>query len=193
MNCPKCGTRVQIGDRFCEECGAALIAEPATPNLTGGCEKCGARIEAIDAEGYCSHCGFRNQMRENDRIEVTCSPQLAGVSDKGLKRDQNQDYLTCAALLGKNTYALVVCDGVCSAQEPQLAAKVAAESACRALTAALETGTMNQEEAMKAAFTSVLSAVCAIPYTKGIDADPPLYHHRCSDHRKPHRHHRLAR
>jgi uncharacterized OB-fold protein len=40
MQCPKCGTTVQVGDRFCEECGTPLIEESAIAKATGGCEKC---------------------------------------------------------------------------------------------------------------------------------------------------------
>jgi serine/threonine protein phosphatase PrpC len=171
MQCSKCGTTVQVGDRFCEECGTPLTAD--IPKATGGCEKCGAGPEEIDAEGYCSNCGFRNQARENDRIEVTCSPNLAGVSDRGLRHHRNEDYLACATVDGKNAYVLVVCDGVSSSQEPDLAAKAAAEGACIALTAAVEKGDIKLEEAMKAAVTSALASVCDVPYTSAANADPP--------------------
>lgn len=173
MECPECGTKVQVGDRFCEECGVPLVAESTIPKITGGCEKCGAGLEAIDAEGYCSHCGFRNPLPDKDRLEVTRSPKLAGVSDRGLRHHRNEDYLACAVVEEKNAYVLVVCDGVSIAQAPELAAKAAAEAACKALTAALEQGDVKQEEVMKAAFTSALTSVCAISYTGGVDADPP--------------------
>ena len=171
MQCPKCGTTVQVGDRFCEECGTPLTAD--IPKATGGCEKCGASPEEIDAEGYCSNCGFRNQARENDRIEVTCSPNLAGVSDRGLRHHRNEDYLACATVDGKNAYVLVVCDGVSSSLEPDIAAKAAAKGACMALTAAVEKGDIKQEEAMKAAVASALASVCDVPYTSAANADPP--------------------
>ena len=173
MECPKCSTTVQVGDRFCEECGAPLVAESTIPKITGGCEKCGAGLEAIDAEGYCSNCGFRNQVPNKDRLEVTRSPKLAGVSDRGLRRQRNEDYLACAAVDGKNTSVLVVCDGVSSSQNPELAAIAAAEGACMALTAAVERGDTQPEEAMKSAFVSALSSVCAIPYTPDSDTDFP--------------------
>ncbi|HEY9669984.1 MAG TPA: protein phosphatase 2C domain-containing protein [Waterburya sp.] len=173
MQCSKCGATVQAGDRFCEECGTALMVEAAIPQSTGGCEKCGAALEEIDAEGYCSCCGFRNQARENDRIEVTCSSKLAGVSDRGLRHYDNEDYVACATVDGKNAYVLVVCDGVSSSQKPELAAIAAAEAACTELTTAIEKGDIKPEEAMNSAFTSALSAVCAIPYSEGTNADFP--------------------
>jgi serine/threonine protein phosphatase PrpC len=173
MQCPKCGTTVLEGDRFCEECGTSLVADSSIPKSTGGCEKCGAEPEEIDAEGYCSNCGFRNQSRENDRIEVICSPNLAGVSDRGLRHHRNEDYLACAKVDGKNAYVLVVCDGVSSSQEPDLAAKAAAVGACTALTAAIEKGDTTLEEAMKVAVAAALASVCEIPYTSSANADPP--------------------
>jgi serine/threonine protein phosphatase PrpC len=173
MECPKCGTTVQVGDRFCEECGTPLVADSAIPKVTGGCEKCGATPEEIDAEGYCSNCGFRNQSRENDRIEVMRSPDLAGVSDRGLRHHRNEDYLACTQVEGKNAYILVVCDGVSSSQEPDLAAKAAAEGACLALAAAVEKGDIQLEQAMKEAINVALTSVCVISYSPGIDADPP--------------------
>ena len=180
MQCSKCGTVVSVGDRFCEECGTSLVADSAIPKSTGGCEKCGAGPEEIDTEGYCSQCGFRNQARENDRIEIVRSPNLAGVSDRGLRHHRNEDYLACATVDGTNSYVLVVCDGVSSSQEPDLAAKAAAESACMTLTAVIEKGDgrgLDQpcplEEAMKKAIASALASVCAIPYTTGVDADLP--------------------
>jgi len=173
MECPKCGTTVQVGDRFCEECGTALVADSAIPKSTGGCEKCGAGSEEIDAEGYCSNCGFRREARENDRIEVTCSPNLGGVSDRGLRHHRNEDYLACAMVDQRNAYVLVVCDGVSSSQEPDLAAKAAAVGACIALTTAVHKGDIKPEEAMKEAIAAALASVCNISYTSGMDADPP--------------------
>ena len=173
MQCSKCGTLVLVGDRFCEECGIALVAESAIPKATGGCEKCGAAPEEIDTEGYCSHCGFRNPSREHDRIEVTCSSNLAGVSDRGLRRHRNEDFLACAVLEGKKGYVLVVCDGVSSSQEPALAAKAAAEGVCSVLSTALEADDKTLEAAMKQAIATALASVCNIPYTSTSDADPP--------------------
>ena len=198
MQCSKCGTVVSVGDRFCEECGTSLTSASATPKSTDrdkeenpkskiqnpksidGCEKCGASPEEIDTEGYCSNCGFRNQSRENDRIEVICSPHLGGVSDRGLRHHCNEDYLACATVDGRQAYVLVVCDGVSSSQEPHLAAKAAAESACMTLKAVIEKGDRRSpdqpcplEEGMKKAIASALASVSAIPCTTGLDADLP--------------------
>jgi len=173
MQCPKCGATVLTGDRFCEECGAPLTTD-AIPNPQTGCVRCGATAEAIDPEGFCTECGFRAEARVNDHIEVIIQPYLAGVSDRGLRHYRNEDFLTCAQVLGKNTYVLVVCDGVSSSQSPDKASQSAAQSACQVLTTTLENGQIASPVAtMKTAVAAALRSVCAIPYTKSGEEDPP--------------------
>ncbi|MUG98201.1 zinc-ribbon domain-containing protein [Scytonema sp. UIC 10036] len=165
MKCSKCGNTIEIGDRFCEECGT-----PAMPKATGGCEKCGASVEEIDPEGFCSQCGFRQEIQQTNNFEILLSPNLAGVSHRGLKHHRNEDYLACARV-GTSVYVLVVCDGVSSSASPDLAAKVAAESACRALERGVR-GTNLQKE-IKLAIAEAMTAVSAIPYNVTTDIDPP--------------------
>ena len=171
LQCPNCGSNVMIGDRFCEECGTPLVA--TSSNTGEGCEKCGAGVEAIDAEGYCYNCGFKKETQTSDRIEITIQSNLAGISDRGLRHHHNEDYLACAKIEGKNAYVLVVCDGVSSSQKPEIAAKVAADKASVALAAAIQKGAVKSEEAMKIAVGEALLSVCDISYTNGGDIDPP--------------------
>ncbi|MBR8838419.1 MAG: protein phosphatase 2C domain-containing protein [Stigonema ocellatum SAG 48.90 = DSM 106950] len=171
MQCPKCGSTVQVDDCFCEECGTPLIA---VSESTQGCSKCGAGPEAMDADGFCSNCGFRRQTRQDDRLEVVRSPNLALITDRGLKHHRNEDYVACAQVDDRNAYILVVCDGVSSSSSPDIAAKTAAQSACRVLTTAVETVNLrSRQEVMKLAIAEAMTSVCAIPYTKTMDADPP--------------------
>jgi len=172
MKCSQCGTTVQKGDRFCEECGASLVAEISPPK-TGKCEKCGANSKEIDPEGYCSICGFRNQIQLKDYLEINLQPNLAGITDRGLRHHRNEDYLSCAKVAGKPAYVLVICDGVSSSQTPEIAAKAAADSACKSLTLAIEKGKMSAEEMMKLAIQEALASVCAIPHSQSEDLEPP--------------------
>lgn len=163
MECSNCGAAVVAGDKFCEECGASLTSL--------ACEKCGAGIEAIDAEGYCSQCGFRQVSLEGERLEITINSHLAGVSDRGLRHRRNEDYLALQLVYGTQAYILVVCDGVSSSDQPDLAAQTAASSACQSLATAYSGN--NPESAIKSAFAAAFVSVCNIPYKASVNLDPP--------------------
>jgi len=161
MQCPKCGISVLETDQFCEECGTSLTAV--------GCEKCGAKPEAIDDEGFCSVCGFRKEVQE--RLEITIDSHFAGVSDRGLRHHRNEDYLALQTV-NNNTHILIVCDGVSSSSNPHLASQTATESACTTLITAIKQKE-NPESAIKSAVAAALSSLCNISYTKSINSEPP--------------------
>jgi len=162
MHCFKCGFVVTESDRFCEECGTAIAKE-------AGCE-CGAGVKEIDGDGYCLNCGFRRELKQRDHFEVSLHLSLAGVSDRGLKHHRNEDYLALATV--NDSQILVVCDGISSSTQPDVASQVAAISACEALTAAMQRGE-NPEFATKTAFTVAGKYVCNIPSTVSINNEPP--------------------
>ncbi len=162
MYCFKCGFVVMESDRFCEECGTAIPKE-------AGCEKCGAGVKEIDGDGYCLNCGFRRE-KERDHFEVSLHLSFAGVSDRGLKHHRNEDYLALATV--NNSQILVVCDGISSSTQPDVASQVAAISACQALTTAMQQGE-HPEFATKTAFLAAGKSVCNIPNTISINSDPP--------------------
>jgi serine/threonine protein phosphatase PrpC len=170
MQCFKCGAAVAIDDKFCEECGTPLTAIKQ-PTSTLGCEKCGAELEVIDAEGYCSQCGFRQFLPEKDRLEITINSHLAGVSDRGLKHHRNEDFLAIQQL-NPQTQILVVCDGVSASTQPDVAAQTAAQTTCQTLATAWEQG-QNPDTAIKSAFAAAFTAVCHIPNKLGVSSDPP--------------------
>ncbi|AFZ25433.1 serine/threonine protein phosphatase [Cylindrospermum stagnale PCC 7417] len=163
MQCSNCGAAVVVGDKFCEECGASLTSL--------ACEKCGAGIKAIDPEGYCSQCGFRQVPVEREHLEVIINSHLAGVSDRGLRHRRNEDFLALQLVSGTQAYILVVCDGVSSSDQPDLAAQTAALNACQSAATALKGN--NPESATKLAFTTALASVCNIPYKSSANLDPP--------------------
>lgn len=172
MSCPYCNAAILPADLFCEECGTALKSPPAEIENTGetSCQKCGATADSIDAEGYCATCGFRHPVAA-DHLEVTLTPTVAGVSDRGLKHHCNEDFLALNYSPPTDTTILVVCDGVSSSQTPEAAAKAAATAACATLaTTELSTPA---ELALQQAIQSALAAVCALPYTASPEADPP--------------------
>jgi serine/threonine protein phosphatase PrpC/predicted nucleic acid-binding Zn ribbon protein len=155
MQCPACHTSVLPDDQFCEECGTAL-----KPSQSIACAKCGG---AIDAEGFCSDCGFRGEIPP---VEVLIDSKLAGVSDRGLKHHQNEDFLALQAT--QNTQILVVCDGVSSADRPELAAQKASKTACLTLAALSDQPPLS---ALKSAVSEAFSAVFQLPSHPGLE--PP--------------------
>ncbi len=55
--CPKCGTNVSQGSKFCPNCGAAVTMAPPQPSaqVTTNCSKCGATVSA--GARFCPECG----------------------------------------------------------------------------------------------------------------------------------------
>ena len=168
MQCISCGASILADDKFCEECGTPLTASKP-PTTINKCKKCGA---GIDAEGYCCQCGFRQEPRMQDYLEVIINSQLAGVSDRGLKHSRNEDFLALQQLNGTQPNIFVVCDGVSSSEKPDLAAKIAAESTCLALANAWQTGN-NPDSAIKSAFVTALANICNITYGNSVNLEPP--------------------
>lgn len=165
MQCSKCGESLLIDAKFCESCGTPTTSEP-------GCQKCGVGITEIDADGYCLQCGYRQVSPERDRLEVLLNSYLAGVSDRGLRHRRNEDFL--ALSLG-DTQIIVVCDGVSSSDQPEIASRTAATSACEYLTQYLTTDPIveNPHVLTKSAIVHALKSVCDIPIREGVDSDAP--------------------
>lgn len=141
--CPSCGLPVRPDERFCENCGAdvhpeVVAAPPAgrasetTVKLNrprpaaAPCLECGG---AVDADGYCQTCGAKAPS-PRDHFEVAPASWVGGVCDRGLLHARNEDAMaTWAAPEPDRAAALVVCDGVSSSQDSDVAALAAAERA----------------------------------------------------------------
>jgi serine/threonine protein phosphatase PrpC len=146
--CPSCGSPLAPGDRFCEECGAdlgvgepAAAAEPAEPvepaDLPAGrpCQACGG---AVDADGYCTTCGVK-AVAERDHWAEHPASWVAGVCDRGRRHERNEDALATAADPEPGGVAvLVVCDGVSSAPDSDVASLAAARAARDVLCSPLD-------------------------------------------------------
>ncbi len=132
------------------------------------CTAC--RSGAVDAEGYCTHCGHaRPRARDHMEYEVG---GIAAVSDRGHRHHRNEDFFALgAAALPDGTPAVVavVCDGVSSATRPDEASTAASEAAGEALRASLPRGT-HPAQAMHDAILAASSAVDALA------TDPSLAH-----------------
>lgn len=164
--CVACGEPL-TGAAFCEACGARVhtvplpSAEPAsdldelgpisapTNVLTGGpmpvdlgpapttCTECGG---AVGADLYCQTCGTK-ATSPRDHFRAAPAPWVAGVCDRGVRHTRNEDAMALAAdPTPTGRAALVVCDGVSSATDSDVASLAAAAAALEVLRAPLPKG-----------------------------------------------------
>jgi len=141
--CPACGAEFADAytpgtSQFCEKCGAARLAPVQTDGALRSldpdavmapprpCVQCGG---AVDSDAYCTVCGFK-AASERDHYREEPAPWVAGVCDRGLKHTRNEDALALAAGQEPGERAvLVVCDGVSSSIDSDVASLAAAEAA----------------------------------------------------------------
>ncbi len=130
------------------------------------CRRCGAEVAPGDR--FCAECGARlaapDPPAANGRAEAA-GPGLAGQTDPGVKHTQNQDaFALSGPAEGGDGAILVLCDGVSNSQTPDLAAATAA----RVTHAVLAGG-----GAMADAIRRAHEAVCALPFDRQAELDPP--------------------
>ncbi len=179
MNCHQCGGTIAVDDRFCEECGASLVAASSPPTLVQplpaivevSCQKCGAPPAKIDAERYCRECGFRQAEISKDTIELQPTPNLAGSSDRGRRHHQNEDAIALK-FIADDTYIMVVCDGVSSSQHPELASRAAVSNCLEAIEIAIGQDSNDPDAAICQGVAAALQAVAQIPIDPTSSIDP---------------------
>ncbi|RYV50927.1 PP2C family serine/threonine-protein phosphatase [Pengzhenrongella frigida] len=148
--CGSCGAVAAIGARFCEACGtdlptpaggqgatppgeilAAPVPDPAGPVPVPvpepvPCRECGG---VVDADGYCTSCGAKAP-RARDHVVEQPQAWVGAVSDRGIRHHRNEDALAVAASEAPGSHAvLVVCDGVSSSEDSDVASLAAARAA----------------------------------------------------------------
>lgn len=182
MLCDACREVVPDGAKFCEACGADVVAAPtgaspaaATPNRA--CVSCGADGALIDADGYCGQCGFK-QPAPRDHLEID-GGTIAGVTDKGIRHFRNEDAMAFCLVDADgvdNAIVAVVCDGVSTTVRPDDASQAAADAACAVLAAAVRERPDELPAAMQEAAVAAQAAVVAVPFSAADLAatDPPL-------------------
>src|SRR5204863_271249 len=82
----------------------------------------------------------------------------AGVCDRGLVRERNEDAMALSAVDGSGGAALVVCDGVSASADAALAARTAAEVTLAVLVATARDGA-GAEAALREAVARRVAAV----------------------------------
>lgn len=208
VRCPRCGENGAPGARFCENCGTPLGApapdagapsevtlglaptvvdpDPATGEASNQrpCTACGGTIAP---DGYCADCGAPG-LSERDHFEERPAGWVAGVCDRGVRHARNEDAMALAA--GDSFAALVVCDGVSSAPDSDVASLAASRAARDVLVAYGPQGSSTVQgatsrrvagwtdamvAASRAAGQAVRGAAEQLAATKGKDVadDPP--------------------
>lgn len=169
--CPACDEPAVDGADWCEACGAdldggadsALAAADAAP-----CVSCNASATDIAADGYCGQCGHK-QPDPRDHLEVDSGPQ-AMVSDRGKRHHRNEDFAAIGTI--ENGVVLVVCDGVSTTDNPEVASKFAADTARDVLVEALFDGAIEPETALRTAIAAAQEAVIQVPKVAGGQGSP---------------------
>lgn len=148
--CPSCRSPVASGERFCEGCGADLGLPPpaATPTSVApatdppetasgvaappaACRECGG---VVADDGYCTQCGARAPL-PRDHFSEEPAPWVAAVCDRGVRHTRNEDAVALAAGPASDGHAvLVVCDGVSSSTDSDVASLAAARAAREVLS-----------------------------------------------------------
>jgi serine/threonine protein phosphatase PrpC len=153
--CPNCGEDAEPGDLFCESCGQDL-PDGITPvaadeaKRPGGLshpagQKGAAPTQPADMEapspvcrncggtnfldGYCEQCGTP-AVKVRDHWEERPASWVAAVSDRGIRHHRNEDAMALSARPEPGSRAvLVVCDGVSSSFDSDIASLAAARAA----------------------------------------------------------------
>jgi serine/threonine protein phosphatase PrpC len=165
--CSVCGFEAFPGEQFCENCSAPLPGTEAAvaagpPGSAGSAAGGGAPgggvpdtqpieagpVAAVCAncggttfeDGYCSTCGAP-QVKERDHFQEQPASWVAAVCDRGIRHHRNEDAMALSALVEPGSRAvLVVCDGVSSSMDPDIASLAAARAARDVLTTSQSAG-----------------------------------------------------
>jgi serine/threonine protein phosphatase PrpC len=185
--CPSCGQPVPGGARFCEGCGAQVVAgdapppppppppgapadqlgsapisaptrrpadalpDPAPVQGRRPCPNCGGEV---GPDHYCLSCGTKVPS-ERDHFEETPAPWVAGVCDRGIVHDRNEDAMAVLAAPEPGSRAvLIVLDGVSNSIDSDVASLAGAHAAREMLRMPLPAG-MGTPESRAAAVTKV--------------------------------------
>ncbi|WP_028048314.1 PP2C family serine/threonine-protein phosphatase [Cellulomonas sp. URHD0024] len=151
--CASCGTAAQDGSKFCEQCGSPLTPPVAVPPAAAepavrSCRACGGQIAD---DGYCQDCGTP-AATERDHWSEAPSVTLGGVCDRGVRHDKNEDAMALG--LAGDAAVLVVCDGVSSVPDSDIASLAAARAARDVLVEGIPEG--NSGTARVSAWSALL-------------------------------------
>lgn len=194
VTCPGCGAEVAAHDAFCEACGHTLtptetaagqqteevpitLSRSVRGTLTTDadavvsaarpCASCGGEV---GADGYCLTCGVKAP-RERDHYTESPSSWVAACCDRGIRHHRNEDATAVASDSEPGSRAvLVVCDGVSTSLDSDIASLAAARAARDVLVAQQASG-LGVPASQVAALAKSLEAAAAQANAAVVDAD----------------------
>ncbi|AJR18598.1 zinc-ribbon domain-containing protein [Pimelobacter simplex] len=203
MTCPSCGAALAPGARFCESCGAPVgttapgpapvaatsgdhplgdapisaptrkpagtLPDPPAPAGRRPCTECGGEV---GADLYCLECGTKAPS-ERDHFEEHPASWVAGVCDKAVRKNRNEDAMALLAGAEPGSRAvLIVMDGVSNSIDSDVASLAGARAAREVLRVPLPSG-MGTPESRDAAVRKVLTAAVAAANTAIVAVTDP--------------------
>jgi serine/threonine protein phosphatase PrpC len=185
LRCPHCRAEVASQEAFCEACGGALTPTAADPSdepvemaapieitrsiqtdtdnqdtvvVVRPCANCGG---VIGADGYCETCGTKAPTERDHYTEQPAS-WVAACCDRGVRHHRNEDATAVAAEPAPGSRAvLVVCDGVSTSIDSDVASLAAARAARDVLVAQRPTGLGTPASRVAAISGAVVKAAAA--------------------------------
>ena len=185
LHCPHCRAEVAAEEVFCEACGGALTPTAAasgdepvemaapieitrsirtdtdnqdTVVLVRPCTNCGG---VIGTDGYCQTCGTKAPTERDHYTEQPAS-WVAACCDRGVRHHRNEDATAVAAEpVPRSRAVLVVCDGVSTSIDSDVASLAAARAAREALVAQRPTGLGTPASRVAAISGAVVKAATA--------------------------------
>lgn len=184
LRCPHCGAEVAAQEAFCEACGGALTPTAAGPAqqsdelaapieitrsiqteadedtvvVVRPCGNCGG---VIGADGYCETCGTKAPTERDHYTEQPAS-WVAACCDRGVRHHRNEDATAVAAEPTAGSRAvLVVCDGVSTSLDSDVASLAAARTARDVLVAHRPAGLGTPASRVAAIAGAVVKAAAA--------------------------------
>ncbi|MBK9202118.1 MAG: zinc ribbon domain-containing protein [Candidatus Obscuribacter sp.] len=185
-DCPACKVPQEDTAKFCEDCGSSMSGQAVAATESGAgdsavksakspatnlCSNCGAGPTAIDEDGFCTQCGHSRKHPDRDHFEVVLDSKVAGVSDRGIRHHQNEDYFA----IGKGSP--LGTDGsprarrlwlwwsamVCRSHKPQDGSSIGATTPATTCSAP-SPGYTSPETTITEAPVEAQKAICTVPF-----------------------------
>lgn len=175
--CLQCRERWPSSFRYCSFDGSQLTFDVKIDDPTSviGMCACGAMPGFRDKNGICRSCLRKPKGNySDDAFVIAPSANLAGATNRGFTDHRNEDAfcLKSEVINGQPVYALVVCDGVSSSYDAQVASSTAAVTVADYLIKAARRNA-DPQKAMKKAIYLAHKAVCAKARQTTSKKDPP--------------------